>query len=137
VLSPPPTPTAEDPHGVGGCVARLGFSAKRNSRVSAGIATAVLDEGEVAEQLVQGSYLDKNAVVILTDRRLLFVNDREWKPDIRTVELAEGLTVSGMGDERSAALTFSGVGEAVEVSGIDASHAREFAHRVRTRLGIA
>jgi hypothetical protein len=105
--------------------------------VSAGIATAILDEGEVAEQLVQGSYLGKHAIAILTDRRLLFVNDREWKPDIRAIELDPALTVSGMGDDRSAALTFSGVGEAVEVSGIDAAHAREFAHRVRTRLGTA
>ena len=137
MLAPAPQPTAEDPHAIGGCVARLGFSAKRNARVAAGISTAILEDGEVAEQLVQGSYLGKNAVAILTDRRLLVVNDREWKPDIRSIALDPALTVSGMGDDRSAALTFSGVGDPVEVSGIDATHAREFAHRVRTRLGTA
>ena len=136
-LAPAPAPTPDDPHAVGGCVGRLGFSAKRNARVAAGIATAVLDEGEVAEQLIQGSYLGKNAVAVLTDRRLLFVNDKEWKPDIRSIELDDALTVAGMGDERSATLTFSGVGDPAELSGIDAGHAREFAHRVRTRLGTA
>jgi hypothetical protein len=134
VLTPPPTPTAEDPHALGACVGRLGFTAKRNARVAAGIASAVLDDGETVQQLVHGSYLGKHAVVVVTDRRLLFVNDREWKPDIRSIELTPDLTVSGMGDDRSATLTFSGQGEPAELSGIDAAQAREFAHRVRTRV---
>jgi hypothetical protein len=133
-LAPAPAPTAEDPHAVGGCFGRLGFTAKRNARVAAGILTAILDEGELAQQLVQGSYLGKNAVVVLTDRRLVLVNDREWKPDIRSIGLTSALAVDGIGDDRSATLTFSGVGEAAEVIAVDASHAREFAHRVRSRI---
>jgi hypothetical protein len=112
----------------------LGFSAKRNARVSAGIATALLHDGELTQQLVQGSFLGKNAVAVLTDRRLLVVNDREWKPDVRSVELTSGVTVEGMGDDRSASITISGVGDPMEISGIDPAHAREFAHRIRTAV---
>lgn len=135
MLTDPPPLTAEDPHGVGGCVGRLGFSAKRNARVSAGIVTALLRDGERAEQLVQGSFLDKNAVAVLTDQRLLVVNDREWKPDVRSVDLTSAITVEGMGDDRSASLTIAGVGEPVAITGIgDPAQAREFAHRIRTRV---
>ncbi|MDZ7677914.1 MAG: hypothetical protein U5K29_05150 [Acidimicrobiales bacterium] len=120
---------------MGGCVGRLGFGAKRSARVSAGIATALLGDGEHAQQLVQGSYLGKNAVAILTDRRLLVVNDREWKPDIRSVTITPQITVEGMGDERSATIRIHGDGDMVEISGIgDPDQAREFAHRIRTRV---
>lgn len=118
-------------------MSRLGFVAKRNARVAAGITTALLEDGEVVEQLIQGSYFDKNAVAVLTDRRLLVVNDREWKPDIRSIEIESGLTVEGMGDDRSAAITVAGSGEPVQISGIDPAQAREFAHRLRTRAASA
>jgi hypothetical protein len=134
-LTPAPAPTSDDPHAVGACVGRLGFSAKRNARVSAGIVTALLDDGEHAQQLVQGSFLGKHAVAVLTDRRLLIVNDREWKPDVRSMALRSDLTVEGMGDDRTASLTFRCGGEIVEVSGIgDPSQARELAHRIRTAV---
>jgi hypothetical protein len=97
----------------------------------------VLDDGEVVHQLIQGSYLGKNAVAVVTDRRLMVVNDREWKADIRSVPITGALTVQGMGDERSAALTVSGDGDPLEITAIDPAHAREFAHRIRTRAAEA
>ena len=111
--------------------------AKRNARVAAGIASVLMDEGETVEQLIQGSFLGEDAVAIVAGGRLLVVNDREWKPDVRSISISSSLTVQGMGDDRSASLTISGDGDPLEITGIDPAHAREFAHRLRTRAGGA
>ncbi len=102
--------------------------------MAAGILSALLDDGEVVEQLIYGSFLDKSAVAVVTNRRLMVVNDREWKPDVRSVEFTSGITVEGMGDDRSASVTVAGAGEPVTIVDIDPGQAREFAHRIRTRV---
>ncbi|MGY6500564.1 MAG: hypothetical protein ACXIVQ_06740 [Acidimicrobiales bacterium] len=115
---------------------RLGFSAKRNARVPAAITSALVDDGEVVEHLVQGTFHGKNAVLALTDRRLLVVNDREWRPDVRTVTLGASTQVQGFGDDRTAALTIIGDGDPLEVTNIgDPALAREMAQRIRARVG--
>lgn len=113
---------------------RLGFMAKRSARVAAGIASVLMEEGETTEQLIHGKFLGEDAVAVVCGDRVLVVNDREWKPDIRSISLSASLTVQGMGDDKSASLTISGDDEPVEITGIDPAQAREFAHRIRTRV---
>ena len=111
---------------------------RRSARTAAAIASVLLDDGELVEQVVPGKYLGHNAVGVLTDRRLLVVNDREWTPDVRSVAISPGLAVQGFGDDRTASLTFSGDGDPLSIEGIsETGLARELAQRVRGRTGQA
>jgi len=133
-----PGPTGPvDPHGFGAAIERLGFLTKRSARLPALIAATELADGERVELIVQGTWLGRTAVGVLTDRRLVVANDREWKPDIRSVETGPGLVVQGWGDERSASLHLSGAGEPVGIADIgDAGLARELAQALRARAGV-
>jgi hypothetical protein len=109
---------------------------RRSARVAVAIASALLDDGEVVECLVQGSYMGSNAVAVLTDRRLLVVNDKEWKPAQVTLHMSAGDSVEGFGDDRTAALTFHSGGQSVAIESIgDTGLAREMAQRARTQIG--
>jgi hypothetical protein len=109
---------------------------RRSARTAAAIAASVLDDGEVVECLVQGAYQGSNAVAVLTGRRLLVVNDKEWKPAVVTLHLSAGDTVQGFGDERTASLTFTSGGTAVSVESIsDTALAKEMAQRARAQIG--
>ncbi|MEZ5204118.1 MAG: hypothetical protein R2701_06985 [Acidimicrobiales bacterium] len=55
---------------------RLSNSARKSTRVATLIAAALLDEGEVVETLVAGRLGGNGAVLVLTDRQLLLVDDR-------------------------------------------------------------
>ncbi len=84
---------------------------------------------------MQGRYAGESGVAVATDRRVLFVNDREWKPDVATIAYAPGLSVKGWQDDRSAALIFEQAGATTT---IDQISERELAQRmaavVRTRV---
>lgn len=109
---------------------------RRSARTAAAIASALLDDGEVVECLVQGSYEGSSAVAVLTGRRLLVVTDKEWKPSVVTVPLSSGDSVQGFGDDRSASLTFTSGGSVVSFESIgDTALAREMAQRARSRIG--
>jgi len=109
---------------------------RRSARVAAAIASSVLEDGELVECLVQGSYQGSNAVAVLTGRRLLVVNDKEWTPAIVSVHLSAGDSVQGFGDDRSASLTFTSGDTVVSVESIsDTALARELAQRARAQIG--
>ncbi|MBK5224862.1 MAG: hypothetical protein JJE52_18705 [Acidimicrobiia bacterium] len=117
---------------------RLGMLARRAARVPAAICSVLLDDGERVEQLVAGDVLGEGGVAVLTDRRLLVANAREWKPDVRSLAVGPELQVVGLGDDRSASLTFTGVGDPLLIENIgDTALAREMAQRVRRRTGQA
>jgi hypothetical protein len=125
-----------DPAGLDDAMARVSAGARRLAQAPLLVVAALLEEGEVAEAAVQGSYQDRNAVVVLTDRRVLVANDRPWAPDVRTFPLEPGLTVHGWQDERKAALVFVRDGLGVHVDAIsDRPLARDLAQRVRARCG--
>jgi len=58
---------------------------KRAGRICFGIVGALLDGDEVVDVLVQGRFGGEDGVAVATDRRVLFVNDREWKPDVQSL----------------------------------------------------
>ena len=75
---------------------------------------------------------------MLTDRRLLLVNDHEWLPDIREISITPDLVVQGWKDDREASLVFVTEGQSCTLSMIlDLELAKEFADRVRRRVAEA
>ena len=124
-----------DPCGLGPAVLRLSAAALRTGRVSLGILSVMLDEDETVESVVGGRYQNQAAVAALTSRRLLLVNEHEWVPDIRVVEITADLEVQGWQDDRTASLIFVTEGQSVTFSFIiDRPLAQELAQLVRARV---
>ncbi len=127
-----------DPHGIGVLVPRMSAGSLRTGRVALGILTALLDEGELVESLVQGVYQNQVGVGVVTDRRVLLVNEHEWVPNIRSIPITEELVVQGWQDDRTASLIFVTEDQSIVFSGIaDRPLAQEMAHRVRARVADA
>ena len=109
---------------------------KRSGRVAFGILGALLQDGETVDVVVQGRFGGEDGAAVATDRRVLFVNDREWKPDVTVVPYLSGLVVKGWQDDRTAALIFEFEGNSIS---IDQISERELAQRmasiVRARVG--
>jgi hypothetical protein len=81
-------------------------------------------------------FLGAPGCVALTDRRLLLVTAREWRPDVMTIRLEPGLEVQGWQDERTAALVFSAGGDELVVDRIaERAAAQQLAAAVRARVG--
>ncbi len=138
----PPEPESPvglvDPHGIDVCLARLSPSSQMASRVALAIAAATLDPGEQVELLVQGLYQNHAGVAILTDRRVVLVNDHEWAADRRVVAITPDLVVQGWQDEQTASLIFVTEGVSATISLIsDRLLAQEFAQKTRARVAEA
>ena len=123
-----------DPAQIEAAMARLSAGARRAALAPVAILTALLEPGEVAEAVVQGEHQHRPAVLVLTDRRLVVVNDRRWAPDVRSFALDDRLVVHGWQDDRRATLVFvlGGVGTVVDAIS-DRPLARDLAQRVRAR----
>ena len=128
-MAPPASAGPVDPHRLGYAVSQLGMFSKRAGRICFGIAGALLDDGEVVEVLVQGRLEGEDAVAVVTDRRVLFVNDREWKPAVLSLPYVHGLVVKGWQDDRTASLVFEFEGRTIAIEQIGD---RELAQRVAT-----
>lgn len=136
-------PTAEapsgsdaDPHGFEAALARVGPMARRNARAAVVVAAALLAPDEQVDAVVLGRVYGHSGVVVLTDRRLLVVNDRAWKPDLAELDVAVPLEVAGWQDDRAASLTFTVGDFSLVVDTIrDRDSARELAGKVRDRVG--
>ena len=133
---PAPAPLApSDPHRLGQAVAQLGMFSKRAGRICFGIVGALLDGDEVVDVLVQGRFGGEDGVAVATDRRVLLVNDREWKPDVQSLPYVPGLVVKGWQDERTASLIFEFEGRTTTIEQIgDRELAQRVAALVRTRV---
>jgi hypothetical protein len=118
-----------DPHRLGYAVSQLGMFSKRAGRICFGIVGALLEDGEVVEVLVQGRMGGEDAVAVATDRRVLFVNDREWKPEVQSLPYRRGMVVKGWQDDRTASLVFELEGR---ITSIEQIGDRELAQRVAT-----
>ncbi len=125
-----------DPHAIGTHVAGLGMFTRRNGRLALGILSAVLEPDERVELMVVGRYRGHPGVAALTDSRIVFVNDREWEPDVKSVPVAPGLNVQGWQDDRNAVLVFESGGESETIDQIaETEGARAIAERTRSRIG--
>ena len=133
---PAPAPLApSDPHRLGQAVGQLGMFSKRAGRICFGIVGALLDGDEVVDVLVQGRFGGEDGVAVATDRRVLLVNDREWKPDVQSLPYVHGLVVKGWQDDRTASLIFEFEGRTTTIEQIgDRELAQRVAALVRTRV---
>ena len=94
----------------------------------------MLKDGEIVECVVQGQLQGANAIVVLTNSRLLLVNDREFRPDVVEFDVDSAITVQGWADDRFAALLIQRNDVSAQVERIgDKPLAQEIAQRIRAR----
>jgi len=134
-MGPPPGPPVYDPNGVGHTVGRLGSGAKRAGKVSFAVLGALLEAEDVVEILVQGKLRGVPGVAALVGSKLVFVNERSWKPDVVVLPLTPTVQVQGWQDDRSATVLVADGDRQEVVERIpDRLLAVEFAQRVRDRV---
>lgn len=125
-----------DPNALGAAVARLGSSARKATKVAVAIAGAMLQDGENVEAVVGGKLEGNGAVLVLTDRSLLLIDDRQWKPVTERINVDPSLQVQGWQDDRTASLTLVSGGHQLVLDQIaDRPLAVEMAQRIRYRTG--
>ena len=99
------------------------------------VAAALLDDAEIVECAVAGDFEGQPAAAVLTDRRVLLVNERPWVPSVVILSLDPSLAVHGWQDDRTASLTFVCDGRQHLVQQIrDKQLAIEVAGRIRQRV---
>ncbi len=126
-----------DPAGVEEALGRLSPGARRVAAASMMVASAVLEQGERVAAVVQGDHQRRSCVAVLTDRRILVVDERPWSPVVRSFPLGPQLGVHGWQDDRRASLVFVRDGVGVLVSDIsDRPLARDLARRARVACGL-
>jgi len=127
-----------DPHGLGAAVARLGAPSRQAAGVALGIASVSLDEGELVEMVIQGQIDGVAGLGLLTDRRLLLVNEAAWVPLVETIEIGPALQVAGEADNRRATVTLTTpAGTRVVADSRDVDLAKELAARLRARTAAS
>ena len=137
VAAAPAAPAVDptDPHQLGVAAARLGGPSKRAATVALTVASALLDEGELAEAVVQGQFAGHPGVAVLTHRRVLLVNDASLAATVEAVPLGAGLTVQGWQDDQVASLTFQDGDRQVTIDTIvDRPLAQDMAGKVRAKV---
>ena len=137
-----PAPAApsgpSDPHQLGLAVGRLGSAAKRHGKTAFVVASALLQDGEVVEALVQGRFEGQPGAAVLTQHRVLLVNEAEWKVGSASVDIEPDLTVQGWQDDKVASLIFQSGGREITIDAIgDRALAQEMAGRVRAKVAEA
>lgn len=124
-----------DPHGIGHTVARLGSSARRGGKVAFAVLGASLDPDDVVEIVIQGKLRGVPGVGALVGSKVIFVNERVWKPDVLVLQLSATVQVQGWQDERTATVMVADGDRQEVVERIpDRLIAVEFAQRVRDRV---
>jgi hypothetical protein len=117
-------------------VGRLSGGARKMARIPATVAAALLNEGEMVELMVVGKVFGRDAVSVLTDQRLLVVNDNELQPFVQEFEVTDQLTVQGWEEGRTASLIFTKGEDSGRMDAIaDTMLAKEMAGRIRARVG--
>lgn len=123
-----------DPAGLGAALARLGGGGRKGAKAAANAAAVLLREGEIVECVVQGQLYGSNAVALLTNGRLLIVNDREFRPDVVEFVVDAAISVQGWQDDRAAAVLIQRNELSAQIERIgDKPLAQELAQRIRAR----
>lgn len=111
-------PVVPDPHDFHQAVARLDPDEIERARVPLTVCGALLERPERVRCVVTGQMLGCAAAVVLTDRRVLVVNERRWRPIVDIYDLGPDLNVRGRHDGHVAALSFSDDARLSMVDGI-------------------
>lgn len=121
-----------DPNGLRAAIARLSPLDVERCAVPIAVCGALLREGEQVLGAVTGQMLGRPAVIVVSEVRVLVVNDRRWQPLVDEFEIGESLVVRGRHDRNVAALSFSDPTRLSMVDGItEVGLAIELADRIR------
>lgn len=127
-------PAPSDPHAIGMALGRLSNAAKKSSKVTLGILSVVLEPGELVECLVAGKVHDLDGLLVLTNSRLLVLNDRPFEPDLLSIPVDAALTVRGEAAGNTATLTVQREQVYAQLTrAADVQLAQELAQRIRGR----
>ena len=133
---PPPPAGPADPNGLGAAAGRIDKASLKKARTALAVAGAVLDDGEQVEAVVTGQFEGNPGVLVLTDRNILVVDDRPWRPTVERLALDGSLQVQGLQDNRTASLTLVTAARQYVVDQISMRElAVEMAQRIRFRAG--
>lgn len=124
---------AADPNGLRAAVSRLDPRDVETAAVPIAVCGALLTDGEEVQGAVTGQMLGRPAVVVLTDSRVLIVNDRRWQPIVDVFPVDAALVVRGRHDRNVAALSFADATRLAMVDGItEVALAIDMAERIRS-----
>lgn len=130
-----PSGRPADPHGLARLLATLSGGTAKRARSALAAAAVLLDGDETAQGLICGQYLANDGVVVLTERRLLCVNDREHAPDHESIALDDLDDVKGWIEGNRATLRIDAGDTVVVIGDIkEVESAQKFAGDLRTNL---
>lgn len=114
-------------------IRRLATHERERATVSLLIVGAILDEGERVLGLVVGQMLGRPAVIVLSDTRVVIVNDRQWQPVVDVYALDSKLEIRGRYDRNVAAIGVSDGDALSMVDGVfDVQSAVDLVTRIRS-----
>jgi hypothetical protein len=126
--------TPSDPHGIDAALGKLMGGSRRTARSATLVAATMLADGEMVEAALGGRFRGEDAVVLLTDRRLILANSRQWDPEVVSIENVSGVTLEGWVERRAAIFRITDRTEQHIVDKINDTDAAEaFATMVRGR----
>lgn len=135
---PAPVPTPGDPAALAVSAGRLAPTAAAAARTALVVTAAVLVPGEVVEAVATGSLSGVTGVIVLSDRRLLAVNQQDWTPVVTWFSVDAQLSVQAWEDAQSATVVLTSGGSSITLDHItDRTPAYDLVARVRTRTGQA
>lgn len=103
----PTSAVAADQHGLDVAVSRLRPEDRERARVPLSVCGALLLPDEHVVGAVTGQMLGRPAAVVVTQSRVLVVNDRRWQPIVDVYPIDDALLVRGRHDRQVAALSFA------------------------------
>ena len=132
----PGVPPLEDPQGFDTAILRLHPQDRERAHVPLSVCGALLHEHEHVHGVVTGQMLGRPAAVVVTDERVLVVNDRRWQPVVDIFPIDGDLVVRGRHDRHVAALSFADHSRVSMVDGIgEVDIAIELAEHIRNSGG--
>ncbi len=128
----------DDPAGLAAAASRMTVDARVASRTALVVVAALLAPGEQVEAVTQGTLAGTPGVLVLTDQRVLVVNQEDWTPAIRSITVDAGLVVQAWEDAQSATVQLTSGGQMISFETItDRPPAYDLVARIRARTGQA
>lgn len=122
----------DDSQGFETAILRLHPQDRERAHVPLSVCGALLREDEVVLGAVTGQMLGRPAAVVVTEERVLVVNDRRWQPVVDIFPIDGDLVVRGRHDRQVAALSFADPTRVSMVDGIgEVGIAIELADHIR------
>ncbi|MFM7069735.1 MAG: hypothetical protein ACKOYM_09790, partial [Actinomycetes bacterium] len=133
VATPSPG-AASDPHGLSALLASQDHDEVEHAVVPLAVCAVLLDDGESVDGVVLGEMLGQPAVIVVTQRRVLAVNGRRWRPVVDEFRFSSAVQVRGRHDAGIAAVTLLDDERLVTIDRIsDLDAARHLTDIVRSR----